>query len=360
MPIYELRENAIHPATATSFEAEGIKERADLQRLLRQRIESLGEGLMVLAEEFSDWLDSSRRIDLLCVDTSANLVVVELKRNDDGSHMELQALRYAAMVARMTFDQAVDTLARQRNASNPDHDTAQADILTFLNWDEPDEANFAVDTRVILAAADFGKELTTCVLWLRDRGIDIRCVRLQPYRLNPAQLLVDIQQLIPPPETADFQTQIGVKRAAETKNRAERHDLRYQFWDVLLKLARTKTQLHANVAPTDSWLTTGIGRSGFSLTYFARKLDSQVEFYISKDKEAFRLLHEMKEEIEKEFDGQLDWQELPEAQASRIRFIVQGGYRSSPEEWPAIHENLVSAMIRLDKALRPRLYKIRP
>jgi hypothetical protein len=108
------------------------------------------------------------------------LVVVELKRNEDGGHMELQALRYAAMVAAMTFDQAVETLARQRSKLAPDTDAARIDILTHLGWSEPDEESFAAETRIILAAADFGKELITCVLWLRDCGIDIGCVRLKP------------------------------------------------------------------------------------------------------------------------------------------------------------------------------------
>lgn len=42
------------------------------------------------------------------VDDNANLVVIELKRDDDGGHMELQAIRYAAMVSGMTFSRAVD------------------------------------------------------------------------------------------------------------------------------------------------------------------------------------------------------------------------------------------------------------
>jgi RecB family endonuclease NucS len=53
-------------------------ERKDIQRLLSEQISVLDESLMVIAEEFGDWLDSSRRIDLLCIDSDANLVVVEL------------------------------------------------------------------------------------------------------------------------------------------------------------------------------------------------------------------------------------------------------------------------------------------
>ncbi|WP_229262130.1 hypothetical protein [Duganella guangzhouensis] len=67
---------------------------------------------MVLAEEFGDWVGANRRIDLLCLDDQANLVIVELKR-DNSAHMELQALRYAAMVSTMRFDQAVLWLNKQ-------------------------------------------------------------------------------------------------------------------------------------------------------------------------------------------------------------------------------------------------------
>jgi len=45
-----------------------------------------------LSEEFGDWDESRRRIDLLAIDSQANLVVIELKRTSDSGHMELQAI----------------------------------------------------------------------------------------------------------------------------------------------------------------------------------------------------------------------------------------------------------------------------
>ena len=38
-------------------------------------------------------------------------MVIELKRDEVGAHMELQALRYAAMIANMTFDKACEYFA---------------------------------------------------------------------------------------------------------------------------------------------------------------------------------------------------------------------------------------------------------
>ena len=347
----------------TKFGAEGIMERNDLQRLLREQIDVVDERLMVIAEEFGDWLDSSRRIDLLCLDSDANLVVVELKRTDDGGHMELQAVRYAAMVSAMTFEQLVETHARYKNKTQPDTDGAKTSILDFLGWSSVDEDQFAQDTRIILASADFSKELTTAVLWLRDRDIDIRCVRLKLYRMVDGTLLLDVQQIIPLPETASFQTQIGVKKAAERQNRSDRHELRHKFWEGLLACARTKTDIHANRKATgDGWVTGGIGRTGFSLTYSARQQDSQVELWIAfgagqtaKNKAAFKALELQKAGIEADFGGPLDWQELPEGDGCRIRFLIDGGYKSPQEEWPKVFAALVDAMIRLDKAMRQRV-----
>ena len=219
---------------------------------------------MVIAEEFGDWLDSSRRIDLLCLNSEANLVVVELKRTEDGGHMELQGLRYAAMVSAMTFEQLVETFARYKSKSAPDIEAARSAIKEFLGWDEVYEEDFAQDVHILLAAADFSKELTTAVMWLVDHGINIRCVRLKPYRMD-STVLLDVQQLIPLPESTDFQTQIGVKRQAERQNRTERHDLRIKFWEGLLEHAKTKSDVHANRSPTkDNFLSGSIGRAGFS------------------------------------------------------------------------------------------------
>lgn len=361
MPIFQVGTTELRPVSVTSSGAEGVLERRDLQRLLRQQIGVLDEDLLVVAEEFGDWLDSSRRIDLLCLDSSANLVVVELKRSEDGGHMDLQALRYAAMVSSMTFGELVHTYARYAGAAQPDPDAAKSVILDFLGWEDVYEDRFGQDTRIVLAAADFSKELTTTVMWLIEYGIDIRCIRMKPYRMADGPLLLDIQQIIPLPEAAAFQTKIGVKRLAERQNRSERHELRYRFWEGLLSCARTKTDLHAGRKPNDStWISGGIGRTGFSLNYAIRQEECQAELWISlgqqqKSKEAFEALFAQKAEIEAAFGGPLDWQAQPEKEGSRIRYLLDRGYRAPLEQWSALQTELVDAMIRLDRALRQRV-----
>jgi len=210
MALYKIDPDSLQPLEETTFTAEQIREREGLQALLRDRVEVIAPDTMVLAEEYSEWQDSYRRIDLLALDQDANLVVIELKRTEDGGHMELQALRYAAMVSTMTFEKAVkahEAHLRLRTDDGAATDTAldaESAILGFLGWDERNDDAFAQDVRIVLASADFSRELTTAVLWLTQKhDLDIRCVRLKPYRLA-ADVFLDVQQIIPLPEAQDY------------------------------------------------------------------------------------------------------------------------------------------------------------
>lgn len=223
MPIYRFGQSAIERVEETTFSSEGVRERADLQRLLREHIEVISPKTLVISEEFGEWEDSRRRIDLLGVDEKANLVVIELKRTEDGGHMDLQAIRYASMVSTLTFEQAAEVFRRHLTRLGKGEQDARAALLDFLGWDEPDDDQFAQDVRIVLASAEFSKELTSAVLWLLDHDIDIRCVRLKPYRLGD-QILVDVQQIIPLPEVEEYQVQVREKVQKERQARINNVD----------------------------------------------------------------------------------------------------------------------------------------
>ena len=211
MAIYELLTNEIRAVPTTTFAQAQVLERQHLQRVLKDKIDIVAPGVMVLTEEFSEWQDSKRRIDLLALDSQANLVVIELKRDEDGGHMDLQALRYASMVSTMTFARAVDIHQRYLNKHRRTENAREA-ILNHLQWDNPLEEEFAKDVCIVLVSADFSIEITSTVMWLNARDIDIRCVRVQPYRFED-RILLDVQQIIPLPEAASYQIQLRDKAA---------------------------------------------------------------------------------------------------------------------------------------------------
>ena len=92
----------------------------------------------------------------------------------------------------------------------------------------------------------------------------------------------------------------------------------------------------------------------------------QVELYIDHDKEdgrknkaIFELLFSEKTAIEQEFGSELEWQRLDGRRSARIakKFLL-GGLKEK-QSWPALQDALIDAMIRLDRALRQRIAKLR-
>src|SRR3954470_14644565 len=148
MPLFEITSDRLAPLEPTTYAASGLYERGDLQRLLKANIKAILSDVLVIAEEFGDWEGSSRRIDLLGLDKDANLVVIELKRTEDGGHMDLQALRYAAMISTMTFEGVVDTYESFLRAENKDPEHARSEILAFIGRDEPGSDAFAADVKI--------------------------------------------------------------------------------------------------------------------------------------------------------------------------------------------------------------------
>ena len=364
MPIYEIVSDEIRTLAETTFSREGIREREDLQRLLRENIGVISPETYVLDEEFSDWQDSKRRIDILALDKNANLVVIELKRTEDGGSMELQAIRYAAMVSTLTFERAVEIHDSYLNKYGHDDD-AQTKILDFLGWEEADDERFAQDVRIILASGDFSKELTTSVMWLNNRDIDIKCVRIKPYSDN-GRILIDVQQVIPLPEAEDYQVRLREQTRQERSTLTkERFILRKRFWEGLLSYAKTKTKLHkTRSASRRSYIYVGSGFRGVSLKYGIIKNEARVTLYIDRkdaeeNRNIFNTFRDHKDEIEKTFGKPLNWREVEQNRSCSIFYtIFNSGYRSDENKWCEIYTEMVDAMINLEKAFRPHIDKL--
>lgn len=360
MSLYTLTPDKLIAVPPTSFAVEKLLERADLQRVLKADISPLGEDLMVIAEEHGEWEDSRRRIDLLCLSKAAELVVVEIKRTEDGGHMELQALRYAAMISSMTMAQVVEAHARD---SGKDFDEARRDITEFLDRDIEDDVTG--DVRIILVAANFSTELTTTVLWLNKRDINITCVRLIPYRSGDT-VLIDATQIIPLPEATDYEVKLRAQEKEKRQAKNTRHATRQRFWSRLIERSKSRTPILANRSATDSgYLPAKIGRSGFTLYLCLVAEHSSVECSIRlpqgkvATRNAFHALLAQKQAIETQFGEPLEWEELEDRIACTINSYEEGGWKSPEEEWPAIQDRLIDKLSRLESALKEPIRQLK-
>lgn len=221
MPIFEVKAGGLSKLAQTSLGTEQLWERRDLQAYLRQHLNEIDgtQDLLVIAEEFADWTDSKRRIDLLAVDRRGNLVVIELKRGVTGEHMELQAVRYAAMVSTLTLDQAAEAFTRFRAAVGDAGtvDDARSEIIAHIDAEQPEE-EFGRDVRIVLISEDFSLEVTSAIMWLSAKGVDITAIRLAVHRLED-RVLLDFLQVIPFKGAEEYQVRIRNKEQSEQEIR---------------------------------------------------------------------------------------------------------------------------------------------
>ena len=210
MALIKLTKDGFVKIDATTFIDEGIKETSDIQNALKKQIDVIDPNILIISEEFAEWDGSKKRIDLLGINNNGEIIIIELKRTETGDHMDLQAVRYAAMISILTFSNAVDIYKKYLLKINSDLN-AEDELNDFIG---DNKSNFASDVKIILVSSNFSKELTTSVMWLNDRDLNISCYRFAPYKLD-SEILIDVQRIIPIPEAESYQ--IKVKQQKEEK-----------------------------------------------------------------------------------------------------------------------------------------------
>jgi hypothetical protein len=290
--------------------------------------------------DFTKWLEEN--IDVLNESLDLNLSAAEREKSAGTFSVDL--------VAEDDKGNPV-VIENQLEKSNHDH---LGKLITYLT---------AIGAKTaIWIVADPRPEHVNAVSWLNESSAaSFYLVKLETIRIGgsePASLLTVI---VGPSEEA--------REVGETKKEiAERDILRKKFWTRLLDHAKSKTKLHSGISPSEySWIGTGTGVRGLGLNYTVTKNASVVELYIDRGKDTeeenkaiFDKIASHKDKIEKEFGEPLQWQRLEGKRACRIKKqFALGGYRDDEEKWPQIHEAMVEAMIRLEKALKPYIKSIK-
>ena len=236
--------------------------------------------------------------------------------------------------------------------SKSDHDHL-GKLITYLTAIEAKTAIWIV--------SDPRPEHVRAISWLNESSsAAFYLLKVEAIKIGESQPAPLLTLIVGPSEES---REVGKTK----KELAERYIIRKQFWTGLLERARVKTGLHASISPGQhSYIGTGAGKYGLSYNYVIRRNDGDVELYIDRGKEGedeskaiFDRLAESKDTIEAACGESLDWQRLDSKRACRIkRNIALGGYRDE-SKWPEIQDAMIDAMIRLEKALKPHIAKLK-
>lgn len=290
---------------------------------------ALGEELLIIQKEFAGFSDTRERLDLLALDKSGNIVVIENKLDDSGRDVTWQALKYVSYCSSLSKEEITDIY--QEYLDKEDNGKKAEEMLSeFYDNIEYSELllNKGYEQRIILVASNFRKEVTSTVMWLINHNIRIECFKVTPYKLNEDNLL-NIEQIIPVRDAEEYTIKMASKITSELKNEdklVERHQIRLRFWRRLLDYFVTKSDTFNSINPTkDSWLGTGCGISSGAYNFVVSKNYARVELYFSRfekdeNKLIFDTILKYKEDIERNLGFELIWERLNDKKATRIKF----------------------------------------
>ena len=336
-----------------------LREREHLQEWLAHTPEALGEELLVIQKEFDGFADTRERLDLLALDKEGRLVVIENKLDDSGRDVVWQALKYAAYCSNLKRKDVPAIYQKYLDRAGGNED-AEEKLRDFLEVEDLDEVvlNPRNEQRLVLIAANFRKEVTAAVLWLLGHGVQAQCFRVVPYSFGE-EVFIDLQQIIPTPEAADFMIGMAAKDSEEKSvEGAQRrtHKLRHAFWtQVLEALGERNETLFENVSPSrDHWLNCGTGVSGCTYALIFARNQARVELSLqrsekSENKWLFDRLEQQRAEVEARFGESLEWRRMDDKKASRIVFSNPfDGFNEAI--WPEMVAWLCDHIVRLEAA----------
>ena len=211
----DIKNKKLIKLSPTKFSILQLKERYDVEEWIEKTPEIIGEKLLIIYKELM--LPSRIRLDLLAIDKKANLVVIELKRDDSGIDVEWQAIKYTSYCSNFLQEDIFKYYAKYLQS---DEDEAQLKIEEFID-EEIDKLN--EKQRIILVSKEFHSDVISAVLWLRDYEIDIECVRLQLYLDQDNQLFITPDLIIPLPEAKDY------IQKKETKQKETKRSIKSSF-----------------------------------------------------------------------------------------------------------------------------------
>lgn len=198
---------------STGFSTLGLRERFDIQEWIEKEPKILSDDLLVIGKEVI--LSSGKRLDLLCINKSAALVIIELKRDDSGSEVEWQAIKYASYCSNFLPDEIFKIFSDYK-----DIDTGQAEKI-IEQFIEEDISQLNQEQRIVLASKEFNSEVISAVLWLRDYGVDIQCTRLSPFLDDDGELFIKPETIIPLPEAKDYIEKKEIKQRVAARQQPE-------------------------------------------------------------------------------------------------------------------------------------------
>lgn len=172
-------------------------------------------GLLVIGEQVQTAF--GKEIDLLCIDSEGDLVIVELKRDKTPREVTAQALDYASWVKDLGATEieniAAGYLKNGKHLKDAFEETFGQEFPDVINGDHA----------IKVVASEIDDSTERIIRYLSEKGIDINVVRFQMFQSEDGRELL-VRTYTVPPDEAEQNTGRRTKRTSSYKTLEERID----------------------------------------------------------------------------------------------------------------------------------------
>ena len=251
------------------------------------------------------------KLDILCTDGDEQVVIENQLAETDHKHLG-QILAYAAGVSARKVIWIAESF-------RPEHIAA----LQYLNENMTDDLRF------------FG-------------------VQIELWRIGDSLLAPKFEVIAKPNDWAKY----GRVQARAVSNFSPTKQLQLKFWTVLVEqLAKNATNIRPHSPRGQHWLSCSIGRASIALNITANTRDERlaVEVWLqgADAKQWFAKIRVQKDDIEKQLNFSLDWQELPDSAACRIVSYYPDAPVEDEQRWDEYHKWIEQRLTAMDRVFRP-------
>ena len=269
------------------------------------------------ARDFTNWLARPENLAILSEEISIDIILKKTEANVGRFNVDI--------LAEEENSNRKIIIENQLEATNHDH---LGKIITYAS---------GYDAEIIIwIVKDVRDEHKQAVDWLNehtDEKINIFIIKMELWQIGNSAMAPKFQIISEPNDWAK-----AIKQSAQSQDLSNTKSTQLDFWSDFKQFVakQSNNRLRLRKPRPQHWYDISIGSSSahISLSINSQKKEIGCEIYIPDDKNLYQALFAEKAQIEKQLDEHLDWMELEEKKASRIKLHIQGDI-GIPEKWPA-------------------------
>jgi len=282
------------------------------------------------AYDFTKWLAEDENIELLSDEIGVEIVIIEKE----------------ASVGRFN----VDILAEESNTGNniiienqlekTDHDHL-GKLITYAA---------GIDAGIVIwVVKETQEEHQQAVEWLNEKTnteLSFFLVQIELWQIDDSNYAPKINVI----EKPNYWSK-DVKSSVEKTKLTDTKKMQLEFWTKLKDYAQEQGyNINFRKPRAQHWydISFGTSEAHISLSVNTQKGNISTDVYIPDSPEAFDNFYENKEEIETEVGSSLDWQELPEKKASRVR-LTKSYSISNNDDWSEAFDWMIEKVLLFKK-----------